>query len=132
MDASYQRPTFSYSGTCCPCTITSAGLWPRPRCQPGHLFVTEPAQPPHQELPVDVLVQKIQRVTQLVEFLMDYKEEFLREKVAGLARALDEEPPALQKSPETAEVPPVAPESEYLKSSSRERRLPGSSQDTRK
>lgn len=44
------------------------------------------------------------QVTQLVEFLIDHHEELLGEEVAGLASHGDEEPPAPQMAPETAEV----------------------------
>ncbi|XP_030333432.1 T-cell activation Rho GTPase-activating protein-like [Strigops habroptila] len=79
---------------------------------------------PPQELPLDVLVQEMGKVTQLVEFLIDHHEELLGEEVAGLASKGDEEPPAPQMAPETAEVPPVALESNHQNSSSGERRCP--------
>ncbi|CAM9630539.1 unnamed protein product [Bubo scandiacus] len=80
-------------------------------------------------LPLDVLVQATGKVTQLVEFLIDHHEELFGEEVAGLAGTSPEESPAPGLEAAAAEVPPVAPESEHLKSSSGERRLPGSSQD---
>ncbi|KQL61098.1 hypothetical protein AAES_01935 [Amazona aestiva] len=44
------------------------------------------------------------QVTQLVEFLIDHQEELLGEGVAGLASEGNQEPPALQMAPETAQV----------------------------
>ncbi|CAM9618174.1 unnamed protein product [Bubo scandiacus] len=79
-------------------------------------------------LPLDVLVQATGKVTQLVEFLIDHHEELFGEEVAGLAGTSPEELPAPGLEAEAAEVPPVAPESQHLRSSSGERRLPGSSQ----
>ncbi|CAM9628054.1 unnamed protein product [Bubo scandiacus] len=80
-------------------------------------------------LPLDVLVQATGKVTQLVEFLIDHHEELFGEEVAGLAGSTSpEESPAPGLEAAAAEVPPVAPESEHSKSSSGERRLPGSSQ----
>ncbi|XP_026723725.1 uncharacterized protein LOC113491174 [Athene cunicularia] len=72
------------------------------------------------------------QVTQLVEFLIEHHEELFAEEVAGLAGTSDEESPAPELGAAAAEVPPVAPESQHLKSSSGERRLPGSSQGSRK
>ncbi|XP_061211640.1 uncharacterized protein LOC133213446 isoform X1 [Neopsephotus bourkii] len=62
------------------------------------------------------------QVTQLMEFLIDHHEELLGEEVAGLAREGDEETPAPKAELETAEVPPVAPESEEQRSFSGEKR----------
>ncbi|XP_030333430.1 T-cell activation Rho GTPase-activating protein-like [Strigops habroptila] len=61
---------------------------------------------PPQELPLDILAQetgKVLCVTQLVEFLIDCHKELLWEQVAGLVSEGDEEPPAPQTAPETAE-----------------------------
>ncbi|XP_061328604.1 uncharacterized protein LOC133279189 isoform X2 [Pezoporus flaviventris] len=87
---------------------------------------------PPQELPLDILALETGKVTQLVEFLIDHHEELLGEQVAGLAREEDEEAPAAQAELETAEVPPITPESKKQRSSSGEKRFPGSSQNTRK
>ncbi|XP_030347848.1 T-cell activation Rho GTPase-activating protein-like isoform X2 [Strigops habroptila] len=95
---------------------------------------------PPQELPLDILAQETQKVTQLLEFLIDQYEELLidqhkellGEEVAGLASEGEEEPPAPQAEPETAEVPPVASESKHPRSFSREKRLPGSAQESRR
>ncbi|CAM9605262.1 unnamed protein product [Bubo scandiacus] len=83
-------------------------------------------------LPLDVLAQATGKVTQLVEFLIEHHEELFGEEVAGLAGTSDESPPAPGLGAAAAEVPPVIPESQHLKSSSGERRLPGSSQESRK
>ncbi|CAM9631706.1 unnamed protein product [Bubo scandiacus] len=83
-------------------------------------------------LPLDVLAQATGKVTQLVAFLIEHHEELFGEEVAGLAGTSDESPPAPGLAATAAEVPPVAPESQHLKSSSGERRLPGSSQESRK
>ncbi|XP_026723784.1 T-cell activation Rho GTPase-activating protein-like [Athene cunicularia] len=83
-------------------------------------------------LPLDVLAQATEKVTQLVEFLIEHHEELFAEEVAGLAGTSDEESPAPELGAAAAEVPPVTPESQHLKSSSGERRLPGSSQGNRK
>ncbi|CAM9631135.1 unnamed protein product [Bubo scandiacus] len=83
-------------------------------------------------LPLDVLAQATGKVTQLVAFLIEHHEELFGEEVAGLAGTSDKSPLAPGLAATAAEVPPVAPESQHLKSSSGERRLPGSSQESRK
>ncbi|XP_075599073.1 uncharacterized protein LOC142600158 [Balearica regulorum gibbericeps] len=88
--------------------------------------------PEEQTLPLDALVQVTGQVTQLVEFLIEHHRELFGEEVAGLGGTSAEESPAPGLEAETAEVPPVAAESQHLKSSSGERRLPGSSQENRK
>ncbi|XP_052641589.1 T-cell activation Rho GTPase-activating protein-like [Harpia harpyja] len=93
--------------------------------------------PEEHTLPLDALVQVTGKVTRLVEFLIEHhgelfeeeEEEEEEEAAAGLAGASAEESPAPGAEAGTAEVPPVAPESEPPKSSSGERRLPGSSQE---
>ncbi|XP_062480590.1 T-cell activation Rho GTPase-activating protein-like [Pezoporus occidentalis] len=87
---------------------------------------------PPQELPLDVLALETGKVTKLVEFLIDHHEELLGEQVAGLASKGVEETPAPQAELETAEVPPIAPESEQQRSLSGEKRFPGSLRNTRK
>ncbi|XP_061211641.1 rho GTPase-activating protein 20-like isoform X2 [Neopsephotus bourkii] len=77
---------------------------------------------PPQMLTLDVLALETGKVTQLMEFLIDHHEELLGEEVAGLAREGDEETPAPKAELETAEVPPVAPESEEQRSFSGEKR----------
>ncbi|XP_061301205.1 T-cell activation Rho GTPase-activating protein-like isoform X2 [Pezoporus flaviventris] len=76
---------------------------------------------PPQELPLDVLALETGKVTELFEFLIEHHEELLGEQVAGLASKGDEETPAAQAELETAEVPPVAPESEQQTRFSREK-----------
>ncbi|XP_063200930.1 T-cell activation Rho GTPase-activating protein-like [Chroicocephalus ridibundus] len=66
--------------------------------------------PKEHTLPLDRLVQVTQKVTQLVEFLIDHHGELFEEQEAGLAGASGEESPA-RRAEETAEVPPVVPES---------------------
>ncbi|XP_075599070.1 T-cell activation Rho GTPase-activating protein-like [Balearica regulorum gibbericeps] len=88
--------------------------------------------PEEQTLPLDALVRVTGQVTQLVEFLIEHHGELFGEEVAGLGGTSAEESPAPGLEAETAEVPPVAAESQHLKSSSGERRLPGSSQASRK
>ncbi|KAM6098351.1 T-cell activation Rho GTPase-activating protein-like [Theristicus caerulescens] len=83
-------------------------------------------------LPLDVLLEETGKVTRLVEFLIEHHGELLEEEVAGLAGASAEELPAPGVEAETPEVPPVAPESKHLKSSSEEGRLPGSLQEEEK
>ncbi|XP_061301202.1 uncharacterized protein LOC133265055 isoform X2 [Pezoporus flaviventris] len=85
-----------------------------------------------QELPLDVLALETGKVTKLIKFLIEHHQELLGEQVARLASKGDEETPAAQAELETAEVPPVAPESEQQRSFSREKRFPGSSHNTRK
>ncbi|XP_014813742.1 PREDICTED: uncharacterized protein LOC106897560 [Calidris pugnax] len=72
------------------------------------------------------------QVTQLVEFLIEHARELLEEEVPGLARAPGDGSPALQLEAEAAEVPPVAAHTKHPKTSCQERRLPGSSQASRK
>ncbi|KQL61119.1 hypothetical protein AAES_170525 [Amazona aestiva] len=57
---------------------------------------------PPQELPLDVLAQEIEKVTQLIEFLIHRQEELLGEQVAGLANVGSQDPPAAQAELETA------------------------------
>ncbi|OPJ66973.1 hypothetical protein AV530_016922 [Patagioenas fasciata monilis] len=97
-------------------------------CQPGHLL----SPPEGDTLPLDVLVQVTGKVTLLVQFLIEHHEELFEEEEAGLAGAAAEESPAPQEQTEASEVPPVAPESEHLKSSSGDRRLPDSSLENQK
>ncbi|KAM9652884.1 uncharacterized protein ACIBXB_010089 isoform 2-T3 [Morphnus guianensis] len=83
--------------------------------------------PEEHTLPLDALVQVTGKVTRLVEFLIEhhgelFEEEEEEEAAAGLAGASAEESPAPGAEAGTAEVPPVAPESEPPKSSSGERR----------
>ncbi|XP_054678702.1 T-cell activation Rho GTPase-activating protein-like [Grus americana] len=88
--------------------------------------------PEEQTLPLDALVQVTGQVTGLVEFLIEHHGDLFGEEVAGLAGTSAEESPAPGLEAETAEVPPVAVESQHLKSSSGERSLPGPSQESRK
>ncbi|XP_061233930.1 T-cell activation Rho GTPase-activating protein-like isoform X2 [Neopsephotus bourkii] len=85
---------------------------------------------PPQELPLDVLALETGKVMQLVEFLIDHHEELLGEHVAGLAREEDEETPAPQAELETAEVPPITPESKKQRSFSGEKRCPFTTLDS--
>ncbi|XP_042642230.1 T-cell activation Rho GTPase-activating protein-like, partial [Tyto alba] len=78
-------------------------------------------------LPLDVLVQETGKVTRLVEFLIDHHEELFGEEVAELGSASAEEQPAPALGGGAAEVAPLAPEREHLRSSSAERRCPFSS-----
>ncbi|XP_054677947.1 GEM-interacting protein-like [Grus americana] len=78
--------------------------------------------PEEQTLPLDALVQVTGQVTGLVEFLIEHHGDLFGEEVAGLAGTSAEESPAPGPEAETAEVPPVAAESQHLKSSSGERR----------
>ncbi|KAM6104695.1 LOW QUALITY PROTEIN: antiviral innate immune response receptor RIG-I [Pterocles gutturalis] len=86
--------------------------------------------PEEATLPLDKLARVMQKVTCLVEFLIEHREElFEEEEVAGLAGTPTEELSAPELEGEPAEVPPASPESEHLKSWSGERRLAGSSQN---
>ncbi|XP_062477325.1 T-cell activation Rho GTPase-activating protein-like [Pezoporus occidentalis] len=76
---------------------------------------------PSQELPLDVLALETGKVTQLVGLLINQQEELLGQHVPGLASEGDEGTPAPQAELETAEVPPIAPESEQQRSFSGEK-----------
>ncbi|KAM6384822.1 uncharacterized protein FN964_012992 [Alca torda] len=82
--------------------------------------------PEEHTLPLDMMVQVMQKVTQLVAFLIQHHGELFEEEEAGLGGASGK----LEAG--TAEVPPVVPESKRLQSSSQESRLPGSSHESRK
>ena len=72
---------------------------PAQKCGSGWERLFEPI-PATLVKPVVCCVQ----VMQLVEFLIQHHEEFLGEEAAGLASEGNEEPPAPQMAPETAEV----------------------------
>lgn len=76
--------------------------FPAQKHRSGWERLFEPSSAPSVK-PVVCCVQ----VTQLVEFLIDHQEELLGEQVARLASEGDEEPPAPQAEPETAEVSEV-------------------------
>ncbi|PKU46065.1 t-cell activation rho gtpase-activating protein [Limosa lapponica baueri] len=61
--------------------------------------------PEEHTLPLDILVRETQKVTQLVEFLIEHEGELFEEEVPGLAGASGDESPALQLEAETAERP---------------------------
>ncbi|XP_064911593.1 T-cell activation Rho GTPase-activating protein-like [Columba livia] len=94
--------------------------------------------PPEEDtLPLDTLVQATAKVTQLVEFLINHREELFEaeeereeeEEGAGLAAEGAEESPAAGAEAESAEVPAAAAESEGQHSSSGQSSLPGSSRE---
>ncbi|XP_014799573.1 PREDICTED: T-cell activation Rho GTPase-activating protein-like [Calidris pugnax] len=79
--------------------------------------------PEEHTLPLDVLVEVTQKVTELVEFLLEHRGElFEKEEETVFAGASGEESAALEAKAETGEVPPVDAECKHVQRLSEEKR----------